>query len=113
MLVCTVTKGDTHISRYVRMLKYWFKLHYTDNCILKTVFEVSLQDCAAGTKNWTQSIKEMLRLHGFGDVWENPLLVTPDIFCSIFKQRLIDNFTQSWRADVENNEKSTLINTLS
>ena len=50
----------------------------------------------------------MLHLHGFGDVWENPLLVTPDVFCPIFKQRLIDNFTQSWRTDVENNEKITL-----
>ena len=59
------------------------------------------------------NIKEMLHLHGYGDVWENPLLVTPDVFCPIFKQHLIDNFTQSWRADVENNnEKLTLINTL-
>ena len=41
---------------------------------------------------------------------ETPLLVTPDVFCSIFKQRLIDNFTQSWRADVKNNEKLTLYN---
>ena len=36
------------------------------------------------------------------------MLVNPNKFCNAFKQRLIDNFTQTWRTDVENNQKLTL-----
>ena len=97
-----------YISRYVRMLKYWFKLLYTDNCVLRTIFDVSQYDCALGKKNWVQNIKDLLYSHGYGDIWENPMLVNPNTFCNAFKQRLIDNFTQTWRTDVENNQKLTL-----
>ena len=62
-----------YISRYVRMLKYWFKLLYTDNCVLRTIFDVSQYDCALGKKNWVQNIKDLLYSHGYGDIWENPM----------------------------------------
>ena len=58
--------GDLYISRYVRMLKYWFKLLYTDNCVLKAVLEVSRFDCALGKRNWVYSIKDLLFSHGYG-----------------------------------------------
>ena len=57
-----------YISRYVRMLKYWFKLLYTDNCVLRTIFDVSQYDCALGKKNWVQNIKYLLYSHGYGDI---------------------------------------------
>ena len=86
------------------MLKYWFKLLYTDNCVLKTVLEVSRFDCALSKKNWVYSIKDLLFSYGYGYIWENPLPVCPQVF----KQRLTDNFTQTWRADIENNKTLTL-----
>ena len=36
------------------------------------------------------------------------MLTNPNTFCKAFKQRLIDNFTQTWRTDVENYQKLTL-----
>ena len=72
------------------------------------MLEVSRFDCALGKKNWVYSIKHLLFSHGYGYIWENPLSVCPQVFCYAFKQRLIDNFTQIWRADIENNQKITL-----
>ena len=30
------------------------------------------------------------------------------VFCNTFKKRLNDNFTQTWRVDIENNQKLSL-----
>ena len=35
-----------YISRYVRILKYWFKLRNTDNVLLKAMYNISLEECA-------------------------------------------------------------------
>ncbi len=40
-----------YISRYTRILKYWFKLIKTDNCILKVVYNDALLDCTHGVNN--------------------------------------------------------------
>lgn len=97
-----------YISRYLRILKYWFKLLHTDNCILKTVLEVTKMDCYMGKKNWLYNIMELLNTYGYGYLWDNPLSVSPDNFCKTFKQRLLDNFIQEWTADLETNQVLTL-----
>ena len=97
-----------YISRYIRILKYWFKLLYTDNCILKTVLAISKADCYMGKKNWIYNIRELLTTYGYGYVWDNPSAVCPDIFCKMIKQRLLDIFTQEWKADLELNQVLTL-----
>ena len=38
------------IVRYCRMLKYWFKLLCTDNCILRCCYEEMLDRCSKKTK---------------------------------------------------------------
>ncbi len=35
-----------YIQRYVRIIKYWFKIIRTDNCILKVLY--TLQSCVGG-----------------------------------------------------------------
>ena len=32
-------------SRYLRILKYWFRLIQTDNIIMQTVYNISYEDC--------------------------------------------------------------------
>ena len=54
------------------------------------------------------SIQDLLFSHGYGYIWENPLSVCPHVFYNAFKQRLIDNFPQTWRADLDNYQKLTL-----
>ena len=40
---------------------------------------------------------------GFGDIWINPYSVTPVRFINAFKQRLVDNFVQKWKSDLDVN----------
>mgnify|MGYP006890303863 CR=1 FL=1 len=41
-----------YISRYLRILKYWFRLIQTDNIIMQTVYKLSYEYCLKGTNNW-------------------------------------------------------------
>ena len=93
-----------YIARYTRIVKYWFKILYSDNIILRTIYEVSLKDSERGLCNWVQSLKTLLEQFGFGHIWLDPYSVSPNDFVSIFKQRLIDDFTQKWRSDLAKNK---------
>lgn len=97
-----------YINRYVRILKYWFKLHQTQNCVLNAVFDLARKDCDLGKKNWLENVKQLLNTHGYGYVWENPQSVCPETFCNSFKQRLHDVFIQTWKTDLTANQVLTL-----
>ena len=45
-----------YIARFTRIIRYWFKLINTENCVLKTVYIMSLNSCLAGKRNWAQDI---------------------------------------------------------
>ena len=64
---------------------------------------MSLNDCIAGKRNWAYNVKTLSYTHGFGNVWEDPYSVNPNTFLCMFRQRLIDNFVQQWKADTINN----------
>ena len=50
-------------------------------------------------------MKTLLEQFGFGHIWLDPYRVSPNFgFVSIFKQRLIDDFTQKWRSDLAKNK---------
>ena len=50
----------------------------------------------------TQS-KRIVSWHQLCTTWLNPYSIEPTIFVGIFKQRLIDEFTQKWISDMANN----------
>ena len=81
---------------------------YSSNIILQTVYEISRED--KGLSNWVKITKVLLFQFGFDHVWLNPYSVEPDTFISAFKLRLIDSFQQTWRNDVESNNKLHLYN---
>lgn len=83
-----------YVNRYVRVIKYWFKIVNSDNCIMKTLYDCALVDCYNGKSNWASNVKNLLYRNGYGYVWNNPFSVDPMIFTVMFKQRLIDVFTQ-------------------
>ena len=63
------------ISRYTRIIKYWCKLRNTDNIILKTMYNISLNDCLDGKKNWVSNVKKMLDDHGFSHIFNENVQV--------------------------------------
>ena len=48
-----------YISRYLRILKYWFKLIQTDNIIMQKVYKISYEDCLKGKNNLVSNVKKV------------------------------------------------------
>ena len=51
-------------------------------------------------KCWAYSVKQLLFSHGFGFVWLNQGVGNEVLFLNTFKQRVRDNFIQSWDSDL-------------
>ena len=88
------------ISKYIRILKYWFKILNTENCIIKGVYTCLMDDLDNGKMNWAGNVRTMLCENGFQYVWENPLCVQEKYFVNLFRQRLIDSFVQKWNGEL-------------
>jgi hypothetical protein len=98
------------ISRYIRIIKYWFKLLYTDNIILRSVYQLALNDCNKGLCNWVTYVKKLLCDYGFIDVWNNPYIIDFKNFIPVFRQRIIDCFIQGWHVSKESSSVLDLYN---
>ena len=72
------------IDRYVKIIKYWFRLLETDNIILNEVYNMCLSDCLSGKSNWVTQIKNLLCNYSFNDVWNNPTVVSTKLFIPTF-----------------------------
>lgn len=59
-------------------------------------------DCNRGVKNWANSVKCLLDRYGYGFIWNNPDNTEWKAFHMQFRQRVIDEFAQSWNASVSN-----------
>jgi hypothetical protein len=55
------------LKLHERIIKYWFKLLATENCILKSIYE-NIVRCNEN-KYWGNKIKELLCKYGFQEVW--------------------------------------------
>ena len=90
-----------YICKYTKILKYWFKILYSNNCILRTVYNVQYTACENdNVVNWVSNVKKLLCENGFQYVWINPYCIDPHTFVMDFKNRLIDCFKQKWYADI-------------
>jgi hypothetical protein len=77
------------------MLKYWFKILKTENCILKNCYENMLESTVFKPNdklNWGCKLRDILCKYGFIHVWLSQNVVNEDIFMLEFKQRVIDTF---------------------
>lgn len=79
------------IQRKIRIVKFWFKLLESENCIMKSIY----QDMFERAKkypcvkyNWLLNVKHLLFSLGFGEVWYSQNVTNKRLFLDIFKQRL-------------------------
>ena len=68
-----------YVARYTRIVKYWFKILYSDNIILRTIYDISVKDCENGLCNWVKNLKTILEQCGLGYIWLNPYSIEPNI----------------------------------
>ena len=95
MVYCELGRFPMYIERYCRMLRYWFKLLYTDNCILKCLYEDMFESSVVKPNdklNWACKVTDILFKYGFHNIWISQYANHVDFFICEFKQRMKDNF---------------------
>ena len=90
------------------MMKYWLKiLNMSDDSLPKIICTMQKNDTANGinyvSANWAFQIKSILETHGLGFLWYNQNIES--IPFSFIKQRILDNYYQTWYADINNSPR--------
>ena len=85
-----------YINRFVRIIKYWSKIHSSENLIVIKLYQSMLVDCNNGAINWASRVKSLLDMFGFSYVWHDPTSVDCLNFHNVFKRRAVEVFYQSW-----------------
>ena len=83
------------IERYCRILRYWFKLLCTDNCILKCLYEDMYESSVVKPNdklNWAYRVRDILFKYVFYNIQISQYVNYVDFVMCEFKQRLKDNF---------------------
>lgn len=57
--------------RMYKIVKYWFKILSTDNCILKNCYMEQLQTFCENKNSWIYQLKQLLFRLGLNDMWYN------------------------------------------
>jgi hypothetical protein len=94
-----------YIERYIRMVKYFLKLHSVkqDNCILNVIIRDQMYFTEQNfvTTNWASRVREILQSSGLNEVWLYPNSVKINWFVPILRNRLRDIYISNWREGLE------------
>ena len=93
-----------YLNRYIRIIKFWFKMIGTSNIIIESIVKSCISDVSKGYTNWFSNVRTLLEKYGFLNVWLNPSSVNQNQFIAVFKQRLLDEYVQEWRASLNTND---------
>ena len=57
-----------------------------------------------GKKTWTFHVMQLICTNGFGEVWFQQGKGDVSVFLKCFRQRLVEQYTQDWAAEIETKE---------
>ena len=92
-------RKNNYTRRIYIIIKYWLiVVHAEDRKYISQIYKTMLNDITdrQNTQNWASLVRNTLANLGFFDVWLAQGVGNVNIFLSVFKQRLSDNFLQSW-----------------
>ena len=80
-------------------VKYWIRLtQIPNNRYPKQCYNRLRYLASAGKTNWASN--------GLGYVWEADTIGDASRFINLFRQRLVDCFTQKWHSEIEESTKA-------
>ena len=103
-------RTDFYTRRLCIIIKYWLKIvHANERKYTKLVYILMLNDIdeRPNVKNWAVLVKKLLSNLGFFHVWAAQGVGDENKFLSILKQRLSDNFVQSWYQRLNESSRAT------
>ena len=95
--------------RYYKGIKYWIKiLRCHETKYVKIVYNVLYDDCLnqPNKLSWATLLRDLLSNLGFMDVWIQQNVGNENIFLSLVKQRLSDNFIQNWNSRLTDSSRA-------
>ena len=98
-----LTRFPLKLVRLIRIITYWFKIVTDKSCLLvRNVYKLMLADLEENRNhiNWASLVRTLLFNLGFGEAWFQQNVGNVNVFIRLFKQRLNDQFIQTWRMDV-------------
>ena len=98
------------------IIKYWFKILLAPhNKYIKLVYNLMLQDLELlpNKVNWASLLQHLLMSLGFNEVWINQGVGNINVFLSMAKQRLTDNFLQGWQERLNNSSRANFYSAVS
>ena len=90
------------------MLKFWFKILASENCVLKSCYRELVLNCNK-CANWATYIRNSLYSIGLNYLWDNQFVLNTD--CSILfiiRQCLLDQMKQELNSLLESSSKCIL-----
>ena len=58
-----------YITRYVRIIRYWCRLLYTNNIIIvSSIYKNTVEEHSKGCRNWVGNVKTILNECGFTNI---------------------------------------------
>ena len=100
-------------KRLVQIINYWFKiLTSQETKYLKHVYNFMLQDVEAHPNkvNWAVLVMNLLSELGFYEVWVQQGVGNYNVFISLFKQRLTDNYVQNTQTQLQTHSRARFFN---
>ena len=99
------------IQRKIRMFNYWTKLLSSNNQLIQKKVYIMLKQDADNNityngSNWAFQIKSLLNELGFGYIWLQQTEIT--IPLDLIKQRIFDNYHQSWYSNMNNSSRLSM-----
>ena len=102
-----------YIMRKVNMVRYWIKLlRSNENKITKQVYQMLRQDAnnniSYNKLNWASHIKSILETLGLSNFWTTQDMINQEncnSVLSVIKQRILDQYKQSWYSDINNSQR--------
>ena len=89
-----------YIFRYCRIISYWLKIITGKKSLyISLLYHESLVNIDASTKySWARKVRALLFESGFGEAWYNQGVGDVNVFCMMFKTRLLDMYQQDWHS---------------
>ena len=97
-------------KRYLMIIKYCLKIVLCpENRLIKIIYNMMLNDMESmpHEENWAKLVKQLLGCLGFNEVWVARTVGDVNIFLSLVKQRLHDNFIQNWNSRLSESSRAS------
>ena len=92
-----------------KCIRFWLRIcNMPEKRLPKMAYNMLNQLQEVGKKTWAFYVRQLLCENGFGDVWIQQNAGDINTFLSIFRQRLTDQYAQTWHDKIVSSERFEL-----